>query len=305
MQICMEWSDLRFVLAIHRAGTLTAAARALGLNQSTVTRRLSALQRSLGARVLERRGSTYVLTPLGERLQPMLTGMEERALALERAAQGLDTRPAGMVRITTVDALAVRFLAPNLARFRRELPEVTLEIDTSPRTLDLGRREADLALRLGRPRQEALVARKVGRLGFAVYASKEYLARKGTPRLGESMAGHEVVDDDDEQSWALEVKWARALTPGASVAARMQTWQGRMAAAESGAGIVVLPCLLGDASKALRRIGGPGDTVHYDLWLLVHREMRQVARVRVVYDFVAALIAENAARLEGTAAVPT
>lgn len=301
MQICMEWSDLRFVLAVQRAGTLTAAARALGLNQSTVTRRLAALHRSLGARVLERRGATYVLTPLGERLRPMLTEMEDRALALERAAQGLDTRPAGVVRITTVDALAVRFLAPNLARFRQQLPDVTLEIDSSPRTLDLGRREADLALRLGRPRQEALIARKVGRLGFTVYASRSYLARRGLPPLGKLMEGHEFIDDDEEQAWAAEVKWARALTPGARVAARMQTWQGRMVAAEAGAGIAVLPCFLGDASRTLCRLGGPGDLVHYDLWLLVHREMRQVARIRVVYDFIAGLIAENAARLEGSA----
>lgn len=300
MQICMEWGDLRFVLAVQRAGTLTAAARALGLNQSTVTRRLTALHRSLGARVLERRGATYVLTPLGERLRPMLADIEDRVLALERAAQGLDTRPAGTVRITTVDALAVRFLAPNLSRFRDQLPEVTLEIDSSSRTLDLGRREADLALRLGRPRQQALVARKVGRVGFTLYAAASYLSRRGLPKLGQGLEGHEFVDDDEEQSWAPEVKWARGLTAGARVAARMQTWQGRMVAAEAGAGIAVLPCLLGDASRTLRRLGRPGDLVHHDLWLMVHRELRQVARIRVVYDFVVTLVAENAARLEGT-----
>jgi DNA-binding transcriptional LysR family regulator len=299
MQFCMEWSDLRFVVAVRRAGTLTAAARSLGLNQSTVTRRLAALQRSLGARVVERRGSGYVLTPLGERLWPMLADMEDRALALERAAQGLDARPAGVVRITTVDALATRFLAPELSRFRKELPDVTLEIDSSPRVLDLARREADLALRMGRPRQETLIARKVGRVGFGLYASKGYLERRGPVRLGKPLEGHEFIDDDEEQSWSAEVKWARALTVGARVAARMQTWQGRMIAAEAGAGIAVLPCFLGDGSKLLHRLGGSEDLVHQDLWLLVHRELRQVARIRVVYDFVAALAAENAARLEG------
>ena len=225
MQMRMDWSDLRFVLAVQRAGTLTAAARSLGLNQSTVTRRLMALHRSLGARVLERRGASYVLTPLGERLWPMLAEMEERALALERAAQDLDARPAGVVRITTVDALAVRLLAPSLPRFRQQLPDVTLEIDSSTRTLDLGRREADLALRLGRPRQESLVARKVGRLGLTLYAAGSYLQRHGVPPLGANFEGHEFIDDDQEQSWAIEVKWARGLVAGARVAARMQTWQ--------------------------------------------------------------------------------
>jgi DNA-binding transcriptional LysR family regulator len=301
MQIRMlDWSDLRFVLAVQRAGTLTAAAQALDVNQSTVTRRLLALHQALGARVLERRGATYVLTPLGERLRPMLAEIEDRALALERAAHGLDARPAGVVRITTVDALAVRFLAPSLPRFRAQLPEVTLEIDSSPRTLDLGRREADLALRLGRPRQEALVARRVGRLGFALYAGKSYLARRGLPRPGHGLEGHELIDDDEEQSWSAEVKWARALTAGARVAARMQTWQGRMAAAEAGAGITVLPCFLGDASRSLRRLGPTGDIIHLELWLLVHRELRKVARIRVVHDFVAALVAESSARLDGS-----
>jgi DNA-binding transcriptional LysR family regulator len=247
--------------------------------------------------VLERRGTEYALTPLGERLWPMLAEMEDRALALQRAAQDLDARPAGVVRITTVDALAVRLLAPALPRFREQFPEVTLEIDSSSRTLDLGRREADLALRLGKPRQESLIARKVGRLGLTLYAAHAYIARRGLPPPFE---GHELVDDDEEQSWAPDVKWSRAFAAGARVAARMQTWQGRMAAAEAGAGIAVLPCLLGDASKSLRRIST--DIVHYDLWLLVHRELRQVARIRVVHEFVAALVAQNASRLDGSTA---
>ena len=295
----LDWNDLRFVLAVLRAGTMTAAAQALDVNQSTVTRRLQALHDTLGARVLERRGAGYVLTALGERLLPMLSDVEDRVLALERAAQGLDQKPAGTVRITTVDALAARFLAPALRRFRAELPDVILEVDSTPRTLDLGRREADLALRLGRPRQEALVARKVGRLGFRLYGSAAYLERHGTPKPGHSFEGHELIDDDGEQAWAPEVKWSRVLTAGARVAARLQTWQGRMVAAEHAAGLAVLPCFLGDSSRTLRRIGGEADIVHHELWLLVHRELREVARIRVVYDFVAALVAESAARLEG------
>ena len=301
MHFCMDWSDLRFVLAVRRAGTLTKAAGELGLSQSTVTRRLAALHKSLGARVLERRGPEYALTALGERLWPMLAEMEERAIALELAAQDLDARPAGVVRITTVDALAVRLLAPALARFRQQFPDVTLEIDSSPWTLDLARREADLALRLGRPRQQALVARKVGRMGLTLYAGARYLAQRGMPPASGPLHGHEFLDDDEEQSWAPQVKWARAMTEGARVAARMQTWQGRMVAAEAGAGITLLPCFLGDASRSLRRIR-PNEVTHHDLWLLVHRELRQVARIRVVQDFVAQLLAENAAQLDGSAA---
>ncbi len=293
----LEWSDLRIVLAVQRAGTLSAAARALGVNQSTVTRRLAALQDDLGARVLERRGASYLLTPLGERMWPQLTELEDRALAVERAALGLDTRPAGTVRITTVDALAVRFLAPLIPHLRARLPEITLEIDSSPRALDLGRREADLALRLGRPRQDALVARKVGRMGFRLYASQSYLERKGHPKPGR-MDGHQLIDDDPE-STSPEVRWGRALTAGARPVVRMQTWQGRMIAAEAGAGVALLPCLLGDASPSLVRLGKPGDLTHLELWLLVHQELREVARIRVVFDWVAAVVEEARGRLEG------
>src|SRR5262249_31590937 len=152
----------------------------------------------------------------------------------------------------------------------------------------LGRREADLALRLGKPRQESLGARKGGRLRLTLYASEGDIARRGGPP---PLGGDEVIHDGEEQSWAAGGKWGRALTAGARVAARMQTWQGRLAAAESGAGIAVLPCLLGDASKTLRRVGPKGEIIHYDLWLLVHRELRQVARIRVVQDFVTSLVA--------------
>src|SRR5262249_53307499 len=110
--------------------------------------------------------------------------------------------------ITTVDALAVRLLAPSLRRFRELYPEVTLEIDSSPRTLDLGRREADLALRMGKPRQETLIARKVGRFGLTLYAAESYIARRGLPPPFE---GHQVVDDEEGQSVAPEVTGARSL----------------------------------------------------------------------------------------------
>src|SRR5882672_4602447 len=108
----VEWTDLRYVVAVARAGTFTAAAAALGVNQSTVTRRIAALQSALGARLIERRGGEHVLTPLGDRLRPMLAAMEEQALAIEHAAQGVDARPAGIVRVTTTETLAARLLAP-------------------------------------------------------------------------------------------------------------------------------------------------------------------------------------------------
>jgi DNA-binding transcriptional LysR family regulator len=294
----MDWSDLAFLAAVARAGTFTAAARALGVDQSTVTRRVAQAQRTLGARVLERRGAAQVLTPLGERLRPMLAAIEEQVLALEHAALAVDARPAGTVRFTTIETLADRLIAPHLGEFRELAPDVDLEVDANPRTLDLGRREADVALRVARPRQLAMIARRVGLFGFALYASRAYVARRGLPRPGK-LAGHELVGDDESSSWSTEVKWMAARTQGARTVVRLASWQARTAAVRSGAGISVLPCFLADEADDLIRLGGRRDRVHRELWLLCHPELRHVARIRLVLDFVGGLVSRQQKRLAG------
>src|SRR5215470_7637638 len=295
----MEWTDLRYLVAVAEHGTFTAAAAALGVNQSTVTRRIAALEAELGARLVERRGSQNVLTPVGERLRPMLAGMEEQALAIENAATGIDARPAGTVRVTTTEMLAARFLAPAMGRFRELAPDVQLDIDSNPRTLDLGRRETDVALRLARPRQEQLFARRIAILGFALYASRDYLARRGTPRPGSSFAGHDLVADEETNSWSSELKWMAAMTPGARIVVRMASWHARLAAVEAGAGVSVLPCLVADPSPKTVRLGRRADWTERELWLLVHRELRHVARIRLVLDFIADTAAALAPQLTG------
>src|SRR5262249_21071001 len=192
MHNCMlDWTDLRYPLAVDRARTYTGAARALGVNQSTVTRRIAALHAALGARLIERRGGEHVLTPLGDRLRPMLAALEEQALAVGHAALDVGARPAGPVRLATMATLPDRPIAPALGRFRRQVPEVELEVDAPPRALDLGRREADVALRVARPRLGTLLVRRIGILGFAMYASPEYLAARGVPRLRTGFGGHD------------------------------------------------------------------------------------------------------------------
>ncbi|HKA89410.1 MAG TPA: LysR family transcriptional regulator, partial [Haliangiales bacterium] len=298
----LDWTDLRYLLAVDRARTYTGAARALGVNQSTVTRRIAALHAALGARLIERRGGEHVLTPLGDRLRPMLAAMEEQALAVEHAALDVDARPAGTVRLTTIETLADRLIAPALGRFRRQVPEVELEVDATPRALDLGRREADVALRVARPRLGTLLVRRIGILGFAMYASPEYLAARGVPRLRTGFGGHDLVADDETNSWSAELKWMAQVARGGRAVIRLSSWQGRLAAVEAGAGASVLPCLLGDASPAVVRLGGPRDVVERELWLVVYRDLRNVARIRAVLDFIAGEVAARAADLGGRVA---
>jgi DNA-binding transcriptional LysR family regulator len=295
----IDWSDLRFILAVARHRTLTAAARSLGCDQSTVTRRLAAFQSALGTRLIDRRGGSYVLTAAGERLRPRLEAVEAEALAFERAAQGHDEVPRGAVRLTTVETLASRLLAPRLAALRERSPDIALEIDVDRRDFDLARREADVALRVARPRQAQLVAKKVGAIGLALYASDGYLAKRGAPRLGERSVDHEVVADVDERAWTPGERLLSACVPGARVSFRTTSWLTRVAAVEAGAGISALPCFVADASPSLRRLGS--DPVLRDLWLIVHRDLQRVARVRAVLDFVADIIEENRSMLAGDA----
>jgi DNA-binding transcriptional LysR family regulator len=276
-----SWDDLRYVRAIERAGTLSAAARALGCNQSTMTRRLEALHERLGERVLERRGGAYVLTAFGERLRPMLDAMEDQAAAVDRLARGVGEGPRGAVRLTTVETLATYLLAPRLPTLARQHPGIELELDVSRRAADLSRREADLALRLARPRQPGLVAKKVGRLGIGLYASAAYLqAHRKTS------TGHRVVAGDEVDDGTPEAQLLATLT-GSTRALRTTSWLTQTAAVEAGLGIGALPHLLATA-RGLRRIGEA--TAERELWLIVHRDLQQVARVRAVLDFVAAEI---------------
>ena len=147
----LDWDDLRYFLSVCRAGTLARAAADLGINPTTVGRRLGALEETVQARLFDRTPSGYVLTAAGRELVPRAEKMEAEALALERAVLGADLRPSGRVRVTVTEMLATRFIVPHLSRFAERHPEVTIELECTNRSVDLGRREADIALRGGRP----------------------------------------------------------------------------------------------------------------------------------------------------------
>jgi DNA-binding transcriptional LysR family regulator len=181
-----------------------------------------------------------------------------------------------------------------LPALRAAAPDVDLEIDHSARTLDLSRREADVALRLGRPRQPSLVARRVGHFGLALYASPRYLASRRKT--------HDVLLDDETNGWAPEAQLTQRLLPDARPVLRAGSWLLRAAACEQGVGVSALPCFIADdAVRAgrLARVGRRADVVRYEMWLIVHRELKDVARIRLVTDFLSALVRENGSALAG------
>ena len=179
----LDWDDLRSFLAIARHRTLSGAARALSVQQSTMGRRLDALEERAGVTLLQKTPGGYVLTAAGEAVLGHVERIEQEAHAIERTVTGRDVRLEGSVRLTTVETMAVEVLTPILTAFLARYPGITLDLVTDTRTLSLSRREADVAVRMMRPEGHELVARKVGEVGFGLYASPGYLERMGMPDL--------------------------------------------------------------------------------------------------------------------------
>ena len=278
----LDWDDLRYFLAIARHRTLSGAARSLHVQQSTMGRRLDALQARAGATLLQKTPSGYTLTPAGESVLAHAERMEAEALAAERAVTGRDVRLAGVVRLTTVESLFVEVLTPILAEFSERYPDITLDVLVDQRILSLSRREADVALRLSRPDGNELVARRVGTLGYALYASEAYLARHGSPDAAAGCPGHRAILPEDDVMHLPNFAWAGQVTREAAVALRTNSFHGQAAAAEAGLGLACLPHYLGRRSK-LTRVPSP-DAPGRDLWLTVHEDTRHTPRIRALTD---------------------
>jgi DNA-binding transcriptional LysR family regulator len=295
---CMDaksrsWDDLRVFLAVAQAGSLSGAARALGVNHSTVFRRIGAFEDALGVRLFERLAGGYLLTPAGEELRDGALRVEEEIAGLSRKVTGQDLRLSGTVRVTTIDMLAFGLLPRHIAAFRKAYPGIEIELVVGNATLNLSRREADVALRVGNAPPETLVGRRVGRLAFAVYASPGYRARRPEPDL----ARHDWIGFDSEHE-ALVRRFDRFL-PGIRPALRTNSVAAAVAGAREGLGLAPLPCGIADLEPDLVRVAPLPDDFTLDLWLLTHEDLRRTARIRAFLDVLAEGLAKEAPLLEG------
>jgi DNA-binding transcriptional LysR family regulator len=297
MHRVFDWNDARYFLAIARGRSLSAAGRTLAVQQSTVGRRLAALESSLGARLFDRTPGGYLPTQAGEALLVHAERMEDQALSAERALLGREGRIAGVVRLTAPQAFGNDFVVPLLARLQAEQPEILVELVADNANLSLTRREADLALRFGKPRQPLLVVRRLGEVTTAIYASRAYLARRGRPH-GSDLAGHDYVDYDETFLQKETMAWYRQCTRAGRCTFRVNGSHGILAAVRAGLGVGSLPCWLGDQTDGLERVL-PAASRADELWLVMHRDLRHVARVRAVVEFFGREMRREAARLLG------
>jgi len=290
------WDDARFLLAVHRCSSLSAAARTLGVNQSTVGRRLRALEEALGVRLFLETSDGFVASPLGERLIGHAARMEDEALALERAATGADSRLSGSVRITSADTLSVRVIAPLLAGLHQRFPGLDFELVADTRTYSLTKREADIGIRTARPKEARVVMRRICAFASTLYASPEYLERHGRPREGE-LAKHTFIGVEDP-SWQ-EARWLSRVAPGARVVLETNSTLAQLVATRAGMGLGILPCYVGDAEADLVRVLPPDKGVVRELVVVFHRDLRDTPRIRACADYLVESLLAQAAVFEG------
>jgi len=258
-------------------------------------RRLAGMEARAGARLLQRMPRGYALTPAGEAILGNVERIESEALAIERRIGGRDVRLEGSVRLTTVESLAVEVLMPGLARFRALHPGIDLEITAGTNNLSLTRREADVAVRMARPTQQDLAVRKIGEVGWGVYASEAYLAAQGAPDFAAGAPGHRLVLNQADLMMQPEMAWFAGITGQARPVLRSNSRFTQRAAALEGIGLACLARYVGDGT-ALRRLVTPPPPVR-EIWLAVHSDIRHTARIRALTDFLATEIGTCAERL--------
>lgn len=292
-----NWNDLRLVLAIHRAGTLGGGAAALNVNHSTAFRRLNALEERVGTRLFERLpGGTYAPTPEGERFSATAERIEAETAALDRDVTGRDTRLTGSLRVTSSETLAYAVLTTELARFRQMHPGIVVEMVIDNRVLSLSRREADIALRVTRPKEPDLFGRKLADIAWTLYSAPTLLDRDGPVK---SL-------DRDFISWGAEATgiaaadWIGEHVPAARVVYRASSLLNQLTAARHAMGLVLLPCYLGDSEPALVRAWAkPIPDLARELWIVTHADLRKTARVRAFFDVVGDGLAAKQALFSG------
>jgi DNA-binding transcriptional LysR family regulator len=282
-----DWNDLRFLLAVADAGSTIAAARALGVNQSTVQRRLTELEARLGHRLVVRLASGYQLTDLGAAVLPQARAVAEAIDSFEQAVRDQSRALGGVVRVTCPEPIAFRLNKSGLLdRFHAANPGVKVEFVLSDKYVDLAKGEADVALRSGDTDDNILVGRKIADSFWAIYASRDYVALHGAPQTISDLANHPLVGFEENMTKHRTVTWLQEVAPHATYAARNTSVLGLIYAAKASVGVAPLPMALGDAETDLIRVLGPVPELTRAWRLLSHPDQRHTARVEAVFDFI-------------------
>jgi len=289
-----NWDDLKYFLAMSEEGSLSAAARKLTVSQPTLSRRLTSLEEDVGAELFSRTRTGLEMTALGERLVQYARHMQDDVHSVERLITGHDSSLKGSVVISCTETLGAEWLVKHTRPFHDQYPGITVEIKVANATSDLLRREADIALRMFRPEQNDLVAKKVATMNYGYYGSREYLERRGTPQSFSELREHDFILPHDEILVHTSKKGNRPFRPPLTEAVfRSNSLLALESAVREGFGIGAYSCLQAEGDENLVRLFRDYSVFSTDLWLVSHAELRRSARIRAMYDFLSDLLSSH------------
>lgn len=287
----MHWDDLRIFLAVAREGSISGGAKRLGVQHSTVSRRLMALEKSLGTRLLERKTSGYALTPAGDELKRSALRMEMEFLDFEGAMGQQDTKLAGDLHVAAINNMASSVLMPMFASFSKAFPEIKLHIEVSNKYVSLADRQADIAIRLTNTPLDTLIGVRLTTVASTVYGARDYIAALQTSSEKPQWLGVDCC--------GFHHAWTNRACPDHDHCFFVDDTLLTVAALEQGLGLAYLPCFMGDSNPSLRRFTEPDPEFELGLWLLYHQDLRNTRRVVAFREHMMDEISAQFALFEG------
>lgn len=293
-----SWDDFKLVQAIAQSGSLAGAAELLGVNHSTVFRRLGAVEERLGAQLFERSRLGYSPTPAGVEMVALAGRVADEITDFERGVAGRDIISAGNLRITTNDTFLGELLSPVFASFSEAYPKIILDVIVTHQALNLSRRDADIAIRATREPPETLVGRKISDFVWSCYAPDDWIDDWKNQRQVDTWLQAPWVGFGAGLEGLAARKWVESKLDAGKLKCRFDTLVGVRTAIAAGMGIGVIPCFLGDTHAGITRVGDPikfGDS----LWLLTHADLRNSAKVRAFMDFAGSELSKRKRLIQG------
>jgi DNA-binding transcriptional LysR family regulator len=284
MALDIGWELYRSFLGVLNHGSLSGAARALGVAQPTIGRHIAALEKSLGLALFTRSQTGFLPTEAGQSLRVYAESLQSTVAALERAAASQGSTVSGSVRVTASDVIGVAVLPGIIARLCEQHPGLVVELSLSDRVQDLVQREADIAVRLMRPRQELLVAQRVGQIDLGLHAHRNYLSPRGTPKSVADLANHALIGFDETTAFIRDAGKAFSVWRREAFSVRTDNNLAQLALIRSGAGIGVCQAAIAKRDNQLVRVLPKQVSLSLETWITMHQDLRSSPRCRVTFD---------------------
>ena len=288
----MDWNDVQIFLALIRAGSVRAAGKKLAISHATVARKIDAFEKRLGVTLFNRLNTGYELTKAGEDLITAAENVESELHSIQRKLVGQDKKLAGTIRVTATEMVASNLLIPKLSTFMTMYPNTKIEMIETYTSLDLSRREADIALRIAKQPPDNLIARKLTAISVAEYASKSYVESHD---LSDPLLASRISRVNMESG---PMEYQNSQFKKLPIRGYFSTFRMQMEAAKNGVGIAKLPCFVADKEPNLKRLSDKSLVEGYHMWLLRHPDTRATSRLRVFSEFVVETIGERKHELE-------